>query len=43
MENKIIIFDGFKGQFIDPSGISPLEDDVEYVELDDSDYDKEWE
>lgn len=42
MEDKIIIFDGFKGEFIDPSGITILEEDVQYVELKDIEFDKEW-
>lgn len=43
MKNKIIIFDGFKGQFIDPSGITPLEENIQYIELKDIEFDKEWE
>ena len=43
MEEKITIFDGFKGEFIDPNGIVSIEDDKKYVELSDIEFDKEWE
>lgn len=44
MEEKNIMFDGYKGEFVDPNGIAPIEDDnTESVELSSIEFDEGWE